>query len=103
MAPGLAVVGASGAIEVRVIPELPVRVADQPVPDDEDFDRRPQRRRYEEPLFIQVRRQLLAIAESVRALLFRARFDSRELYGLDTDAEGRFLRLRVGWKMMSSE
>lgn len=78
MAPGVAV-GASGAIEVRVILELPVRVADQPVPDDEDFDRRPQRRRYEEPLFVQVRRQLLTIAESVRALLFRARFDSPKL------------------------
>jgi hypothetical protein len=33
--------------------------------DDDDFDRRPQRRRYEEPLFVQVRRQLLTIAESV--------------------------------------
>ncbi|KAJ5570344.1 uncharacterized protein N7459_009774 [Penicillium hispanicum] len=32
--------------------------------DDEDYDRRPQRRRYEEPLFVQVRRQLLTIAES---------------------------------------
>ncbi|CAI7629132.1 unnamed protein product [Penicillium glandicola] len=31
---------------------------------DDDFDRRPQRRRYEEPLFVQVRRQLLTIAES---------------------------------------
>ncbi|KAJ5166495.1 uncharacterized protein N7482_005276 [Penicillium canariense] len=30
----------------------------------EDYDRRPQRRRYEEPLFVQVRRQLLTIAES---------------------------------------
>jgi hypothetical protein len=38
--------------------------------DDDDFDRRPQRRRYEEPLFAQVRRQLLTIAESVRALFF---------------------------------
>ncbi|KGO64660.1 MIF4-like, type 1/2/3 [Penicillium italicum] len=32
--------------------------------DDDDFDRRPQRRRFEEPLFVQVRRQLLTIAES---------------------------------------
>ncbi|KXG51166.1 MIF4-like, type 1/2/3 [Penicillium griseofulvum] len=32
--------------------------------DDDEFDRRPQRRRYEEPLFAQVRRQLLTIAES---------------------------------------
>lgn len=33
-------------------------------PDDEDFDRRPQRRRYEEPLSSRIRRQLLSIAES---------------------------------------
>jgi nuclear cap-binding protein subunit 1 len=39
--------------------------------DDEDYDRRPQRRRYEEPLFVQVRRQLLTLAESVRSF-FRA-------------------------------
>ncbi|EHL01645.1 putative protein kinase gsk3 [Glarea lozoyensis 74030] len=32
--------------------------------DDDDFDRRPQRRRYEEPLSVKVRRQLLSIAES---------------------------------------
>ncbi|KAJ6149973.1 hypothetical protein N7471_001172 [Penicillium samsonianum] len=32
--------------------------------EDDDLDRRPQRRRYEEPLFVQVRRQLLTIAES---------------------------------------
>ncbi|KAJ5333311.1 hypothetical protein MYU51_014337 [Penicillium brevicompactum] len=32
--------------------------------DDDDFDRRPQRRRYEEPLFAVIRRQLLTIAES---------------------------------------
>lgn len=34
---------------------------------DDDFDdRRPQRRRYEEPLAVTVRKQVLAIAESVR-------------------------------------
>lgn len=38
--------------------------------EDDDLDRRPQRRRYEEPLFVQVRRQLLTIAESVRASFF---------------------------------
>ncbi|OBT73837.1 hypothetical protein VF21_06684 [Pseudogymnoascus sp. 05NY08] len=32
--------------------------------DDDDFDRRPQRRRYEEPLPVRVRKQLLSIAES---------------------------------------
>ncbi|KAI9847854.1 MAG: hypothetical protein M1837_001747 [Sclerophora amabilis] len=32
--------------------------------DDDDFDRRPQRRRYEEPLAVKLRKQLLAIAES---------------------------------------
>lgn len=34
--------------------------------DDDEFDRRPQRRRYEEPLDVKVRKQLLSIAESVR-------------------------------------
>lgn len=34
-----------------------------PKPDEEDYDRRPQRRRYEEPLSSRVRKQLLAIAE----------------------------------------
>lgn len=79
MATGVAVVGVSGAIEVSRILELPVRVADRPMPDDEDYDRRPQRRRYEEPLFVQVRRQLLTLAESVRSLLpSRAPLFSRE-------------------------
>lgn len=32
--------------------------------DDDDFDRRPQRRRYEEPLSVKLRKQLLSIAES---------------------------------------
>ncbi|RDW89314.1 putative nuclear cap-binding complex subunit NCBP1 [Coleophoma cylindrospora] len=32
--------------------------------DEDDYDRRPQRRRYEEPLSVKVRKQLLAIAES---------------------------------------
>jgi nuclear cap-binding protein subunit 1 len=32
--------------------------------DDDDYDRRPQRRRYEDPLVVRVRKQLLAIAES---------------------------------------
>jgi nuclear cap-binding protein subunit 1 len=32
--------------------------------DEEDYDRRPQRRRYEEPLAVKVRKQLLSIAES---------------------------------------
>jgi len=32
--------------------------------DEDDFDRRPQRRRYEEPLAARVRKQLLSIAES---------------------------------------
>lgn len=33
--------------------------------DDDEHDRRPQRRRYEEPLPVKVRKQLLGIAESV--------------------------------------
>ncbi|KHJ31202.1 putative cap binding protein [Erysiphe necator] len=32
--------------------------------DEEDYDRRPQRRRQEEPLFARIRRQLLSVAES---------------------------------------
>lgn len=32
--------------------------------DEDDYDRRPQRRRYEEPLSVKVRKQLLAVAES---------------------------------------
>jgi nuclear cap-binding protein subunit 1 len=32
--------------------------------DDDDFDRRPQRRRYEEPLPVKIRKQLLSVAES---------------------------------------
>jgi nuclear cap-binding protein subunit 1 len=35
-----------------------------PRPDDDEFDRRPQRRRYEEPLPVKIRKQLLSIAES---------------------------------------
>ena len=42
--------------------------------DDDDYDRRPQRRRYEEPPVVKIRKQLLSIAESVQALL-RARVD----------------------------
>ena len=34
--------------------------------DDDDYDRRPQRRRYEEPAHIKVRKLLLGIAESVK-------------------------------------
>lgn len=32
---------------------------------DDDFDRRPQRRRYEEPITVRIRKQVLSIAESV--------------------------------------
>lgn len=68
------VVGASAVIEVSDPPEgLFLRAANQePFPDDEDYDRRPQRRRYEEPLFVQVRRQLLTIAESVGSPSFKS-------------------------------
>lgn len=48
---------------------FPGLIADHLFLDDEDYDRRPQRRRYEEPLFVQVRRQLLTIAESVRTYM----------------------------------
>ena len=33
--------------------------------DDDEYDRRPQRRRYEEPLHLKIRKQLLSVAESV--------------------------------------
>lgn len=33
--------------------------------DDDEHDRRPQRRRYEEPLAVTLRKQILSIAESV--------------------------------------
>ena len=33
--------------------------------EDDDYDRRPQRRRYEEPLHLKIRKQLLSVAESV--------------------------------------
>ena len=35
--------------------------------EDDDYDRRPQRRRYEEPLATSLRKQILSIAESVSA------------------------------------
>jgi len=37
--------------------------------EDDDYERRPQRRRYEEPLHLKVRKQLLSVAESVRSIL----------------------------------
>ena len=40
-----------------------------PRPDNDDFDRRPQRRRYEEPLHVKIRKQLLSIAESVHGTM----------------------------------
>lgn len=36
--------------------------------DEDEFDRRPQRRRFEEPLQVKVRKQLLGIADSVSTL-----------------------------------
>lgn len=39
--------------------------------DDDDYDRRPQRRRYEEPLVGRIRRLLFTIAESVCLILSR--------------------------------
>ena len=39
------------------------------VADDDDYGRRPQRRRYEEPLSVTLRKQVLSIAKSVIRLL----------------------------------
>lgn len=55
---------ASGAIEVRKMLSRFLAAADHHAEDD-DLDRRPPRRRYEEPAHIKLRKQLLAIAESV--------------------------------------
>ncbi|KAI9808540.1 MAG: hypothetical protein M1825_003689 [Sarcosagium campestre] len=41
-----------------------IELTDIVVTDDDDGDRRPQRRRYEEPLAVKLRKQLLSIAES---------------------------------------
>lgn len=70
-----ATVGANADIEVMVF--LRTRLsplgtdrdckenkADSKLADEDDYDRRPQRRRYEEPLSVKVRKQLLSIAES---------------------------------------
>lgn len=57
-----------------------MRLADQ-LAEDEDYDRRPQRRRYEEPLFVLVRRQLLTLAESVRSFCLPARNVYPEMLG----------------------
>ena len=46
---------------------LLVANANSHLQDDDDYDRRPQRRRYEEPLHLKMRKQLLVIAESVRS------------------------------------
>ena len=35
--------------------------------EDDDYDRRPQRRRYEEPVYVRLRKELLGLAESVSA------------------------------------
>ena len=57
---------ASGVTEVGLftLPEAPGNA--DILTDDDDYDRRPQRRKYEEPVHLKVRKQLLGIAESVR-------------------------------------
>ena len=60
---------ASVVTEVRVSPELTANDARLRFDlDDDDLDRNSQRRRYEEPLHVKVRKQLLGIAESVCTL-----------------------------------
>lgn len=56
---------ARGAIEVRLSNPWHLPRADPCPADDDEHDRRPQRRRYEEPLHLKVRKQLLGVAESV--------------------------------------
>ena len=57
---------ASGVIEVGLftLQETPCNA--DILTDDDEYDRRPQRRRHEEPVHLKVRKQLLGIAESVR-------------------------------------
>lgn len=50
-------------VKLQLQPIHLVQRADRVFQDD-DYDRQPQRRRYEEPLAVRVRKQLLAIAES---------------------------------------
>lgn len=50
-----------------------LRITDDDL-EDEDYDRRPQRRRYEEPLAVKLRKQLLSIAESVRICLEKCKY-----------------------------
>ncbi|EAW08608.1 NCBP1 family protein [Aspergillus clavatus NRRL 1] len=59
-------VGARGAIESisSFAGDLALTNCCRSAADDEDYDRRPQRRRYEEPLVVKFRKQLLSIAES---------------------------------------
>lgn len=56
---------ASGAIEVIYYGILKNGGRAKMLVDDDEYDRRPQRRRYEEPLHVKVQKQLLGIAESV--------------------------------------
>lgn len=62
----------------------PSRITDEDLEDD-DYDRRPQRRRYEEPLAVKVRKQLLSIAESVRICLERCSIDTNCRTALEKD------------------
>ena len=63
----------NGAIEVSLrIVHLPPHLLCSPrqadvhgLAEDDDYDRRPQRRRYEEPVYVRLRKQLLGLAESV--------------------------------------
>ncbi len=49
---------------VKICPHVAEDAVLKRFTDDDDFDRRPQRRRYEEPLSVKIRKQLLSIAES---------------------------------------
>ena len=68
----------------RLSKSLLVAKADPFLQDDDDYDRRPQRRRYEEPVHVKVRKQLLAIAESVRSNTSRAKGElwAKQFYSL---------------------
>ena len=69
--------------------------------EDEDSNRQPQRRRYDEPLFVQVRRQLLTIAESVGCYCGPLeRVTHTGALQLVANEFYLIFRLREGWKMI---
>lgn len=70
--------------------------------DDDDYDRRPQRRRYEEPLVGRIRRLLFTIAESVCVIFVLAWLVCCMPLGLGLIVVVVIVRLPGESRMMSS-